>query len=62
MTIVAYINPEEVFLILRSEKHHTITFVLLNNTDSIVAHHVSKAILCLARFRFYCDTLHLRRP
>ena len=60
MTIVAYINPEEVFLVLGCKKQHTISFVLLYNADRIVSHHITQTILRLAAFWSYGYSFHFQ--
>lgn len=60
MTIVAHIDPEEVFLVLTCEKHHTISFILLYNTDRIVVHCITQTVLCLAAFWFDCYFFHFQ--
>ena len=60
MTIVASIHPEEVFAVLTSKEQHTMPIVLLYNTNGIVSHHVSKTVLCLARFGTDSDSFHVK--
>jgi hypothetical protein len=59
ITIISYIHPEEVPLVLTGEKYRAISLVLLYNTARIATHHVSKTILGFARFRFDSDLFHL---
>jgi lauroyl/myristoyl acyltransferase len=48
--VILYINPEEVFPIVRT-KEHTVLFNLLHNTLWVVVHQVSESVLRFVRFR-----------
>lgn len=48
--VILYINPEEVFGIVRTKKH-TVFFNLLHNTLWVAVHQVSESVLRFVRFR-----------